>query len=289
MGWKRLALLAPLAAGALAVGLSPQRAEAQDPEALRRGYMIELPPTLPILSTVGRTSPGSSSGSPSAFGANFGDGFVGAGFQARTRNSAGGNFDRESIDGSVVGGFGLGNSRDLIGLEVAITSVSTFDSGFFDKTAFSFKVHRVLPGNLGVAVGYENAITIGEGLDGGNSLYGAVSRVWGQGGFNPFKTVTTTLGIGNGRFLPEEDFLAGEDGINVFGSIGVQVFEPMSLIADWTGQDLTLAASIVPFQTIPLILTPGIADVTGTAGDGARFILGAGMGFDFASLPRLFP
>lgn len=287
MGWKRLALLTPFALGVLALGSTPQRAEAQDPDAVRAGWMIPLPPTLPILSTVGRTSPGSSSGSPTAFGANLGDGFVGAGLQSRTRYDEDDTW--EDPDGTAVVGFGLGNSRDLVGLEVAFTFVSTLDSGFFDRNTISFKLHRVLPGDYGVAVGWENAIRIGDGLDGGSSLYAVGSKVWGQGGLNPFNTVTLSAGIGGGRFRFEDAITDDEQIVNLFASLGVQVWEPMSVIADWTGQDLTLAASIVPFQTIPLIITPGIADITGEAGDGARFILGAGMGFDFARLPRLFP
>jgi hypothetical protein len=33
---------------------------------------------------------------------------------------------------------------------------------------------------------------------------------------------------------------------------------------------------------IPLFITPSFADVTGSAGDGARFVLGVGMAFNFA-------
>jgi len=60
-------------------------------------------------------------------------------------------------------------------------------------------------------------------------------------------------------------------------SVGVRVLSPLSLIADWTGQDLMLGASIVPFVRLPLFIAPAFADVTGSAGDGARFVLGVGM------------
>ena len=68
---------------------------------------------------------------------------------------------------------------------------------------------------------------------------------------------------------------------NVFGSVGLRVVEPVSVIADWTGQDLTLGTSIAPFRNFPLVITPAVADVTGNAGDGARFILGVGFGYSF--------
>jgi hypothetical protein len=45
---------------------------------------------------------------------------------------------------------------------------------------------------------------------------------------------------------------------------------------------LNLGASIAPFPNIPLIITPGVADVTGNAGSGGgRFILGVGYGITF--------
>jgi hypothetical protein len=286
MGWKRLALFAPLTAGVFALAAPPQSAVAQEADSLRAGWTIQLPTTLPAAASASRSSPGSSSGSPTAFGANFGDAFVGAGFQGRTRYAAGGNFDRDAVDGSAVVGFGLGNARDLVGLEVAITSVSKWDGGIGKRTAVSFKAHRLLPGNVGVGVGYENALTFGEGLDGGNSLYGVVSQIWGQDDGLPFQRVTTSIGVGNGRFRLEKDVRKDRKTANVFASLGVQVAEPVSLIADWTGQDLTLAASIVPFQQLPLIITPGVADVTGSAGDGARFLLGLGMGLNWTRLTR---
>jgi len=280
----KMRLLCSLVLGAAALpGLAPTTATAQTPDSLRAHYMIDLPPTLEILSTVGRTSPGTSSGSPTGFGANWGDGFVGASYQGRVRFS-------ELNDGAVVAGIGLGNSRDLIGGEVAITSFSTLRSDPFQVVSVSLKLHRAFLDNYGLAVGWESAffLTSNEG-DGGSSLYVAASKVWPQVWWQPFTKITTTVGLGDGRFRSEEEVRVDKETVKPFGSIGVQLWEPMSFIADWTGQDLTLAMSIVPTQRFPLVITPGVTDVTGTAGDGARFIISAGTGFDFARLPRLFP
>jgi hypothetical protein len=63
--------------------------------------------------------------------------------------------------------------------------------------------------------------------------------------------------------------------------VGVRLAEPISFIADWTGQDLTIGTSIAPLRRIPVVITPAVADVTGNAGDGARFILGIGLGYTF--------
>lgn len=261
----------------------PTILSAQSADSLRARYMVELPPTLEILSTVGRTSPGSSSGSPSGYGANWGDGFVGVSYQHRTRFT-------DLADGALVAGVGLGNSRDLIGGEVALTSFSTLRSEPWEVMAVSLKVHKAFRGDFGVAVGWESAFFLSrdEG-DGGSSVYLAGTKVWPQQWWQPFTTITATLGVGNGRFRLEEDVRSDAETVNVFGSLAVQMWEPLSFIADWTGQDLTLGLSFVPFERFPLVITPGVADVTESAGDGARFIISAGTGFDFARLSRIFP
>ncbi len=47
------------------------------------------------------------------------------------------------------------------------------------------------------------------------------------------------------------------------------------------GQDLTIGTPIVPFRNLPLVVVPAVTDITGTAGNGARFIIGAGYSFSF--------
>jgi hypothetical protein len=77
--------------------------------------------------------------------------------------------------------------------------------------------------------------------------------------------------------------------VNVFGSVAVRVVEPVSLIADWNGQTLSLGVSIKPFLDIPLVITPGLTDIVGdnTNGtgfnglNGLRFTLGVGYGIYF--------
>lgn len=185
------------------------------------------------------------------------------------------------MDGAVMAAFGLGNSDDNIGFEGAITSFSTLRSGFGNHSSFSFKIHRLLPGNFAIAAGWEDAIRT-KGLDGGTSIYGVGS--W------DYKSITISGGLGGGRFRTESNIDNGIHRVNAFGSVGVRVADPVSLIADWAGQDLALAASIVPFVRLPLYIMPGFADVTGSAGDGPRFILGVGLGFRFAQIrDKLFP
>lgn len=254
-------------------------------EELRQQWLLPLPPTTfvpiePPTATIRRggttrVAPGSSSISPTAFGPGFGHFFWGAGFQHRTRFT-------DSSDGTISTGFGLGNPRTTVGLQTTVTvldlvSNRSYDDGFMKRGSISFKLHRLLPNDFAVAVGVENAIVWGF-TDAGTSTYGVVTKRFQlrESPEEPFSRVTVSLGLGNGRFRFEDDFNNDVNTVNVFGSVGVRVHPQVSAIADWSGQDLTLAASIVPFRNIPIVLTPAIADITGSAGDGVRFRLGVG-------------
>ena len=249
-------------------------------EALREQLRIPPLPVTLAPSTLGpAASPGSSSGSPTAFGAQFGSAFAGASFQERTRFT-------DTSDGAVSFGFGLGDATNAVGLEVVMSVLDLSNRGSddtaFDRGSFSFKLHRRLPNNFAVAVGYENAIVWGF-TDAGSSFYGVGSKIFRlqDSTQKPFSSLTVSLGVGNGRFRTEDDFNDDKETVNVFGSAGLRVIEPVSVIADWTGQDLTVGASIVPLRNLPIVITPALSDITGSAGDGTRFILGVGYSYSF--------
>jgi hypothetical protein len=247
----------------------------QDVETLRAQYLLEVPETIEVPSLGAAASPGSSSGSPTAFGASWGRVFTGIGFQERTRYT-------DEADGSFSVGFGLGDAQKTVGVEVTASVLSLLGDDAFERGGISFKIHRILPNDFAIAAGVENFITWGES-DAGSSGYGVVSKVFRlqENSKEPFSQITFSVGLGGGRFRSEDDIQEGDDSINVFGSMGIRVAEPVSFIADWTGQDLTLGLSIAPFRDIPLVITPAVADITDNAGDGARFILGIGYNYPF--------
>ncbi|MGP1371578.1 MAG: S-layer homology domain-containing protein [Almyronema sp.] len=228
-------------------------------------------PALVVAPTGALGIPGSTIGSPTAFGADWRDVFFGATFQERARFT-------NRADGAVSVGFGLGDARNLVGLEVALAIVDLQGDAFEDG-GFSFKLHRQFEGGWAIAAGVENLITFGN-PDGGESGYGVVSKIFRlrDDPSRPFSSITTSVGLGGGRFRSEG---SGENDVDVFGSVGIRVVEPVSVIADWTGQDLNLGVSVAPLRNFPLVITPALADVTGEAGDGTRFIMGVGVGTTF--------
>ena len=218
------------------------------------------------------TFPGINISSPPGYGADWGAVFVGAGVQSRGRNN-------NTTDGAMGAGFGLGDANKYVGLEVGVSMLSFQNP---DRGGIALKVSRRLPSNFGVAIGRENAVTWGT-TDAPKSWYGSVSRMFQLKQFADewFSAFTLTAGVGNGRFLPESKLLARQDGINVFGSAAIRIQQPVSFIADWAGQDLNLGLSITPLRNWGLFVNPSLADVTGNAGNGARFLLGVGFGYIF--------
>ncbi|MFL5482649.1 MAG: hypothetical protein ACJ8AK_10715 [Gemmatimonadaceae bacterium] len=258
-------------AGALIVA---GNAGAQNPDSLRNLYTLPVPVLAPQHSPV-RASPGTSVQSPTAFGADWGQGYVGAGYTSRMRYIHGAN----QMDGAVLAAFGFGSATKYVGLEATVTSFSTVRSGFGNHSSVSFKVHREFPSNFALAAGWEDAIRTG-GTDGGTSGYVVASK-W-------YKRLTASAGIGGGRFKTETALAEDRKTLNAFGSLAFQVASPISLITDWSGQDLGIGASLVPLKSIPLYIEPAFVDLTGSAGDGARFVLGVGFGFRYSQLASLF-
>jgi hypothetical protein len=280
-------LLSFAIAAAAFLGAAATASAQQDPEAIRRRFLIDVPSARAGggLADLFRGAPGTNTGTPLAFGPGMGDFFVGGGYQSRTRTTkkANGqwNPDNNQDDGSMSFGFGLGDANDGIGLTTVVTSLSTFRSGFGNRTAFSFQAFRNLKNNTAVAVGVENLFISGGGkTDGTDSWYGVVSHVYSQPA-SWLKALTVSTGVGNGRFRMIDDVNKGNETVNVFGSVALLVHDQISLIGDYTGQDINLGMSIVPFKKFPVSITPALADLTGTANKSARFILGAGVGMHF--------
>jgi hypothetical protein len=273
-----------LAAGALAALLCvpAAHAAAQTTGELGRGMRLPMPPTHDYAARGSRGAPAITIGIPSAYGADWRDAAVGFGFQATTRL-------RDKPDGVVALAFGIGDAHDKLGLETVITSYGTARSCC--RGGISLKLHRVLPADFGVAVGWENGVVwgpfdanAGRATDAGSSVYGVVSKVvyLRKPAADPYRMLTFTLGMGNGRFRSEDDIILDRETFNVFGGVAARVSRRFSVAADWTGQDIAAGFSVLPFRNHAFVVLPGVADLTTKP----RFILGAAYGFDYTSIFR---
>ncbi|WP_244887728.1 hypothetical protein [Anabaena cylindrica] len=217
-------------------------------------------------------SPGITMLTPSAYGKSWGRASLGVGLQSRARFT-------DTADGVLGVGFGFGDGKKLVGLDVniGIVDISSFEDG-----NISLKLHRQLPYDLAVAVGVKNLVTFGN-TDGGTSAYGVITKMFRlqDSDSKQFSRLYVSAGVGGGQFRSESDVRNNIDSVGVFGSVALKVAQPVTTIVEWSGQDLGLGISVAPFKKIPLVITPGISDITGNAGDGIRFILGIGYSISF--------
>ena len=229
------------------------------PQAPRRGY---------------RSSPALTIANPSGFGADDFTGFVGFGYQSRTRFS-------DKDDGGMVFGVGFGDARENVGFQLSYTVSSFGGSRDFGTGGFNAKLHRQFDNRWAVALGWEGFATTGF-TDFEDTIYGSVTHlIRTRERINqPFSRVALTAGAGTGRFRSEDAVFDDRSEVGVFGSLAMRVVEPVSAIVEWTGQDLAAGLSITPFRNLPIVFLPAVRDITG-AGDGARFVFGTGIAFKF--------
>ena len=241
---------------------------------LRQEFLIEEPQTLSAKLAEVVVAPGASISTPIGFGANFGQIFGGFAFQSRTRFT-------NQADGGLALGVGLGEPQKIVGLDVTMAILSLFGDNA-GRGSFSFKIHRSLPEGFAVALGFENAINWG-GTDAGSSIYGVVSKFFQftETTKEPFSQLTLSLGVGGGRFRSEGAIEDGVNSLGVFASAGLRIVEPVSAIVEWSGQDLNAGISLIPFPKVPLTINLAGADLTGNAGDGARFVMSIGYNYFF--------
>lgn len=244
-------------------------------DSLRARYRIPPAPVAPIVVASFLGAPGSTLGSPSTSGVGSGDYFFGAGFQERTRYTS-------LPDGGFGGGFGFGDAEGGVGLELAVSSYSSFRHPPLAIGGISVKLHHSDADHLLLyAVGMENVASWGL-ADGGQSLYAEIEKVavLRPGDNTPFGVLSASVGVGNGRFRTQTDIDSRHKTFNAFGGVGLRIISSVALAADWTGQDLDAGFTITPFPGRGVVGTVGMADLTRHAGDGPRFIMSLGFGFN---------
>lgn len=238
--------------------------------ALREDLLIE-PLIGPEIIDILRPAPGATFGVPSAYGAAWGEGYA----HLTYANQEGDD------DGSLGLGLGFGDPRDSIGVEVGVGIISLTDD-FGDRGVVGFKVHRLLDSKTGVAVGWSNPIKWGVG-EPDETIYAVLSRRFHlrpNNITNPLP-LTATVGAGTGVFRSLGAIDADDNVPNVFGSLALQIVPQASVISSWTGNQLNIGASFVPFD-YPLVLSIGGTDMTDNRDNGGpNFVFSAGYLFDF--------
>lgn len=217
--------------------------------------------------------PSPSAGIPSAFGADWGDFFVSAALST-------GDDIRPDEDASISAGFGLGDARNLVGVELGYNLQSL--GRFGENGSFDAKVHRELfygdRAQMSAAVGWINFANYGSDAEGSeDGLYGIVTGSYLLRPDAPINQMplTATLGLGDGIFSRDSA------DIGVIAGLGLQVDPRLSINTAWSGVGLNIGASIVPIPTVPLTMNFLVGDVTDETDTGTVAVFTVGYGFNF--------
>lgn len=233
-------------------------------------------------------SPAISHSNPIGYGNSWGQIDVGVIFETPNRF---GNTE----DGSISASAGLGDPNKTIGFDTTLTFYSLTGENQSDPLetgSVSFEVSRNFSRNLGVSLGVENLIRFSpDNITPPQTNFYVVGTQRFQlreNAFSPFGLAYLTAGVGEGRFSPVDDFEFDENGaFNLFGSVAVQIVPRLNGITEWTGQDLNMGVSVVPFREVPLVINLMAVDIFGNVEEefgqegSARFSGSLNYGFFF--------
>lgn len=262
----------PLSADAVPAATTAQ-ATPSAPDAAQLRDDLRVAPLTTTAEATRSFPPSPNAGIPSAFGANWGDVFFSA-------SLAGADRIRPEADGSLSMGFGLGDSRRAVGVELAYNLQSVRQFG--ENGGFDAKIHRQVYSSdetqVAAAVGLNNFASYGNNAGGSeSSLYGVVTAAHLLQPDHPSNRlpITASLGLGGGSFSGE-----GSD-VGVIAGVGLQVHPQFSLNTAWSGVGVNVGASIVPVPTLPLTLNLLYGDVGNNTRAGSVAVLSIGYGFNF--------
>jgi len=211
-------------------------------------------------------------GTPTAYGAEFGDLFGGVAYQYYM-----GVGIPERNDGAAFLGIGLGDARKTVGIEITYAPYDLVEEPLSDG-GVSLKVHRHLYKGLAIAVGMEDLIRYGTRLS--RSAYVVASQtVRINRGF--LTGASATVGVGDGRFNTMGRLSRGANEASLFGGLSLQLMDRMNVLGTWHGQDLNLGLSFVVPGPVPFTLTPTWINVLNKHVDGHRFALSMGTSYRF--------
>jgi hypothetical protein len=217
--------------------------------------------------------PSSSFLTPSAYGADWREGYVGI---------SGSTVDGErEVDGSINFGVGFGDAVDNVGVELNAAIISL--DGFAEDGSVGFKLHKTFPqlNNLAVALGWSNPLTWGAAQDAQDTFYGVVTQRYDlQPNRRNTLPLTASIGVGTGTFRSTGAIAAGDNSPNLFGSVALRVIPQVSVISSWSGSALGLAVSAAPFEA-PFVITAGVSDITDNTVNSTQFVGSMGYSFKF--------
>lgn len=252
----------------------------------------EVPASSPIEGLTRRPlswpAPSLNPGVPSAFIAQWGDVFLSASVGTP------GNL-RPDVDGSWVGGFGLGDPQRFVAIELSGGCGSI--KSFCGNGGAGFSVSRYLVSNpdqrLALAVAWRNPIQWGyEGTQDDVFSAGFSYAIPLRNDGSRFRqTLQINMGAGNSTFAPYTP-TDSQERIGAFGSIGVELSPNVGVSTGWSGRGINAQISYTPFREVPVSVNLLGADLFNQSPAGTVAILSVSWGSNFRTAtfePPIFP
>ena len=189
---------------------------------------------------------------------------------------------------------GIDLGLQITSLSTTRPSQSTAGTTFGSGQGVDLALSRNLSENTSFKIGAFNLIELDDvQLDQGRSAYAVLSSRFDLGGSTQENSndLYATIGLANGRFRPLNAIVEDQtrecardaakngtrtqfkygDLCNVWGldygdpypvaSLAYLINPQLSLIAEWWGRNLSLAASIKPFPNLNWVITPGVTSL----------------------------
>ncbi|TYQ24892.1 hypothetical protein PseudUWO311_17155 [Pseudanabaena sp. UWO311] len=251
-------------------------ATSSSPDIIRQQLLIR--PITPQTQSVFKQiyTPSLNAGTPVAFGLQTGDAFI------SVVGATAGRL-RDTVDGSISVGAGLGDASQYLAVEGVfnINSIRNFGS----NGSFDLKVHRLIyqddSRQAAIAVGWTNFANYGSNAGGTpSSVYGAatISQLTNPNNAENPQPIVATIGVGGGTYRKS----TSSDGVGVFANVGYQFDPQWGVSTAWSGQGLNFGLGFLPDVTFPLNLTLTYSDVTNNSNAGTQVIFGVSYGFNYS-------
>lgn len=221
---------------------------------------------------------GSSIATPIAFGADWG--IIAGGLSYVNHWPTG-----TRSDGFASVTLGLGNAQKYAGLSVSalIDNLGGGSNRFAQNGTIAWQLFHVFPQNFALAVGMANAIPWGKAFVGSSqNYYGVATKVFDTRIKGYSMPLTASLGAGTGSFYSlAHSADKRDDKVKPFGSLGWRVLPRLSLISDWSANQLNAGVSIVPIKAWPLVINGAYANINRHQNTRSYFMISAAVGYSF--------
>ena len=251
-------------------------ATSSSPDIIRQQLLIRpiTPPTQSVFKQI--YTPSLNAGTPVAFGLQTGDAFI------SVVGATAGRL-RDTVDGSISVGAGLGDASQYVAVEGVFNINSIRNLG--SNGSFDLKVHRLIyqddSRQAAIAVGWTNFANYGSNAGGTpSSVYGAatISQLTNPNNAENPQPIVATIGVGGGTYRKS----TSSDGVGIFANVGYQFDPQWGVSTAWSGQGLNFGLGFLPDVTFPLNLTLTYSDVTNNSNAGSQVIFGVSYGFNYS-------